>query len=50
MKDEGEKPNTIVGHIELQNVSLTYPARQEAPVRSNQIDDAIRFQSTIPRS
>ncbi len=30
--DEGEKPQTITGDIEFDNVIFTYPARQEAPV------------------
>jgi hypothetical protein len=32
-KDEGEKPKSITGDIELKNVMFTYPARQAAPVR-----------------
>jgi ABC-type multidrug transport system fused ATPase/permease subunit len=32
MSDEGDKPQTIIGDIEFNNVIFTYPARQEAPV------------------
>jgi hypothetical protein len=31
--NEGEKPKTVVGDIELKNVVFTYPARQDTPVR-----------------
>ena len=30
--DEGEKPKTILGDIEFENVTFTYPARQESSV------------------
>lgn len=30
--DQGKKPKTVVGDIVLENVTFTYPARQEAPV------------------
>jgi hypothetical protein len=29
---DGDKPGTLVGDIEFDNVSFTYPARQETPV------------------
>jgi len=32
-KNEGEKPKAIIGDIELQNVTFTYPAREDTPVR-----------------
>ena len=31
--DEGEKPQSVIGDIEFDNVTFTYPARQESPVR-----------------
>jgi ABC-type multidrug transport system fused ATPase/permease subunit len=30
--DEGDKPKSLIGDIEFDNVIFTYPARQEAPV------------------
>ncbi len=29
---EGDKPKSLIGDIEFDNVIFTYPARQEAPV------------------
>jgi len=30
--DNGDKPQTVTGDIEFDNITFTYPARQEAPV------------------
>jgi ABC-type multidrug transport system fused ATPase/permease subunit len=30
--DDGDKPQTVTGDIEFDNITFTYPARQEAPV------------------
>jgi len=30
--DDGDKPQSITGDIEFDNITFTYPARQEAPV------------------
>ncbi len=32
LSDEGERPKTIDGHIQLRNVNFTYPTRPNAPV------------------
>jgi ABC-type multidrug transport system fused ATPase/permease subunit len=32
-KNDGDEPSTMVGDIELQNVTFTYPAREDTPVR-----------------
>ncbi|CAF3842426.1 unnamed protein product, partial [Rotaria sp. Silwood1] len=34
-KSEGEIPTSIVGDIELQNLTFTYPARQDVPILKN---------------
>jgi len=31
--DEGDKPETITGHIEFRNVTFGYPSREEVSVR-----------------
>jgi ABC-type multidrug transport system fused ATPase/permease subunit len=31
--NEGDQPKTIIGDIEFDNITFTYPSRQEAPVR-----------------
>lgn len=33
--DSGEKPPSITGHIEIHNVSFSYPARPDIPVLKN---------------
>ncbi|CAF3578851.1 unnamed protein product [Rotaria sordida] len=35
MNDEGDKPQQIIGDIEFDNVTFTYPARQETSVLNN---------------
>ena len=36
-KNDGKTPSSIVGNIELKNVSFTYPAREDAPVNCRTI-------------
>jgi ABC-type multidrug transport system fused ATPase/permease subunit len=32
LTEEGDKPQTMIGDIEFDNVIFTYPSRQESPV------------------
>jgi hypothetical protein len=32
-KNEGDTPKSVTGDIELRNVTFTYPAREDTPVR-----------------
>ena len=32
LTEEGDKPQTMIGDIEFDNVTFTYPSRQESPV------------------